>query len=81
MQWKHFGPNKATWEMVDQMQAMYPSLFDGWENVFGICFGIFTYVYGCKYHHELCYKAPINDMGVMFLWFLCCYVSCWFASQ
>ena len=38
-----------------------------------ICFGdvvIFTYVYGCKYRHELSYKAPISSMGVMSL---CCY--------
>ena len=25
--WKHFGPNETTWEMVNQMWAMYPSLF------------------------------------------------------
>ena len=24
--WKHFGPGEATWEMADQMRAMYPSL-------------------------------------------------------
>eukprot|EP00253_Pinus_taeda_P019712 PITA_19712 len=29
VQWKHFGPNEATWEMVDHMWAMYPSLFVG----------------------------------------------------
>jgi len=29
VQWKHFGPDEATWEMVDQMQVMYPSLFVG----------------------------------------------------
>ena len=29
VQQKHFGPDEATWEMVDQMQAMYPSLFFG----------------------------------------------------
>jgi len=29
VQWKHFGPDEPTWEMVDQMQAMYPSLFYG----------------------------------------------------
>eukprot|EP00253_Pinus_taeda_P002882 PITA_02882 len=29
VQWKHFGPDEATCEMVDQMQAMYPSLFGG----------------------------------------------------
>ena len=23
--WKHFGPNEATWEMVDRMQVMYRS--------------------------------------------------------
>lgn len=27
VQWKHFGPEEATWEMADQMQALYPSLF------------------------------------------------------
>ena len=41
----------------------------------GICFGISfydvsicTYVYGCKYRHELCYKAPISSMRLMLLW-------------
>ena len=29
VQWKRFGPNEATWEMADQMRAMYPSLFAG----------------------------------------------------
>jgi len=29
MKWKHFGHDEATWEMADQMQAMYPSLFIG----------------------------------------------------
>ena len=24
MQWKHFGPNEATWAMEDQMWAIYP---------------------------------------------------------
>jgi len=27
VQWKHFGPNEATWETTDQMWVMYPSLF------------------------------------------------------
>eukprot|EP00253_Pinus_taeda_P024434 PITA_24434 len=27
VQWKHFGPKEATWEMVNQMRALYPSLF------------------------------------------------------
>ena len=27
VQCKHFGPNEATWEMENQMRAMYPSLF------------------------------------------------------
>ena len=39
---------------------------------FGICVGdvsICIYVYGCKYQHELCYKAPISGMGVMSLCF------------
>ena len=26
---------------------------------------ICTHVYGCKYHNELCYEAPLCDMGVM----------------
>jgi len=29
VQWKKIWLNEATWEMVDQMQAMYPSLFAG----------------------------------------------------
>ena len=27
MQWNYFGVNESTWEMVDQMWAMYPSFF------------------------------------------------------
>jgi len=41
---------------------------------FGICFGVCfddfclcTYLYGCKYHYELCFKAPISGMGVISL--------------
>ena len=29
VQWKHFGPKEATWDMTNQMQAMHPSLFTG----------------------------------------------------
>lgn len=29
VQWKNFGPDEATWEMVDEMRVMYPSLFFG----------------------------------------------------
>ena len=29
VQWKNFGLYEATWEMVDQMRTMYPSLFSG----------------------------------------------------
>jgi len=29
VQWKHFGPKEATWEMEDQIRALYPSLFAG----------------------------------------------------
>ena len=32
MQWKQFGPDEATWEMVDHMQAMYPYLFVSCEE-------------------------------------------------
>lgn len=39
-----------------------------------VMFGICTYLYGCKYHHELCYKAPTSGMGVMELWCYTCYV-------
>jgi hypothetical protein len=27
VQWKHFGPNEATWEMEDAMRQAYPFLF------------------------------------------------------
>jgi len=27
VKWKHFGLDEATWEMTDQMRAMYASLF------------------------------------------------------
>jgi len=58
----------------------YVSFIIRWlSGCFGICIfymflvhvlvmvGICTYVYGCKYHHELFYKAPITDMGIMSL--------------
>jgi len=41
-------------------------------HMFSYIFGdvsICTYVYGCKYHHEISYKAPISSMGVMLLIF------------
>ena len=34
VQWKNFGPYEAKWEMANQMQAMYPSLFAVEENQF-----------------------------------------------
>jgi len=40
---------------------------------FGISFddvGLCTYVYGCKYHHELCYKDPLCSIML-----LCCHVG------
>jgi hypothetical protein len=27
VQWKHFGPDEATWEMEDAMKQAYPILF------------------------------------------------------
>jgi hypothetical protein len=27
VQWKHFGPDEATWEMEDAMKLAYPILF------------------------------------------------------
>ena len=27
VQWKHFSPKEATWEMEDKMQEPYPSMF------------------------------------------------------
>jgi hypothetical protein len=27
VQWKHFGPDEATWEMEDAMKHAYPILF------------------------------------------------------
>ena len=27
VQWKHFGPDEATWEMEDAMRQAYPILF------------------------------------------------------
>jgi hypothetical protein len=27
VQWKHFGPDEATWEMEDSMKHAYPFLF------------------------------------------------------
>jgi hypothetical protein len=28
VQWKHIGPNEATWEMEDDMKQAYPCLFN-----------------------------------------------------
>jgi len=41
--------------------------------MFGICFADFfifvdVYVYGCKYYHELSYKAPISCMVIILLY-------------
>ena len=56
VQWKHFGPEEAMWEMVDQMWALYPLLFVGWSKavlvwcwyMFGICFAnVLVYVCIC----------------------------------
>jgi len=49
VQWKHFGPDEAIWEMEDQMRDMYPSLFYGLENVFGIFFGVMFLAYILMY--------------------------------
>ena len=27
VQWKHFSPEEATWEMEDKMREAYPSMF------------------------------------------------------
>jgi len=35
---------------------------------------ICTPMYECKYHNDLCYKAPLCDMGVMLL---CCMWLCY----
>jgi len=82
VQWKHIGPDEAIWEMADQMWAMYPCFpFEAKQFWYGVLvyvlvyflvhvlvmFGICTYVYGCKYYHELCYKSPISSMGDMSL--------------
>jgi len=38
--------------------------------MFGICFAdvlifVYVYVYGCKYHHELSFKATISSMVII----------------
>jgi len=70
--------------MANKMRDMYPFLFTG-EQMFWylflvhvlVMFGICTYVYGCKYLNELCYKAPISGMChvIMMLYSLCCHVG------
>ena len=42
MQWKHFGPDEATWEMVDQMQAIILPCLLVEENQFW--YGVLVYV-------------------------------------
>jgi len=51
VEWKHFGPKEATWEMVDQMWGLYPSLFavgakNFWFDVsyFYMCVCILPYI-------------------------------------
>jgi len=57
-----------------RLDAGYVSFFFCWlgKAVLVWCFGICTYVYGCKYRHEIYYKTPIRGMGVMSL---CCHVG------
>jgi hypothetical protein len=31
VQWRHFSPEEATWEMEEAMRKSYPFLFQGWE--------------------------------------------------
>ena len=32
VQWKHYGPDEATWEMEDSMQLAHPFLFNSVEH-------------------------------------------------
>ena len=32
VQWKHYGPNEATWELEDAMRVAHPFLFNFEEN-------------------------------------------------
>ena len=44
--WKYFGPKEAIWEMLDQMQALYPSLFANWgKEVLVWCWFMLAYVF------------------------------------
>ena len=49
VQWKHFGLDEATWEMEDQMWALFPSLFSGWVDVFGL----YLYMHICIVYTEM----------------------------
>ena len=80
MRWKHFGPDEATWEMADQIQATYPSLVEAML----FCLGVLVYVlmmlvyvhmymdvntttsYVIKLHYVVCYYDVVS---------LCCYVG------
>jgi len=63
VKWKQFGPDEATWEMVDNMRVMYPSLFDAWAYVFNLCYLVHVYAYVYYiYCNELCYKAQITSI-------------------
>ena len=61
VQWKHFRPEEATWKMVDQMRAMYPSLFVGkgkefWYDVW--------YIFGICFHDVLVYVHMYMDVNI-----------------
>ena len=32
VQWKHYGPDEATWELEDAMRLAYPFLFNSAEH-------------------------------------------------
>ena len=72
MQWKHFGPDESTCDIVDHMRAIYPSLFTSGADVFWylcliLCW-LYVYMYACcKHHIELCYKAPISNKVFMYV--------------
>lgn len=82
VKWKHFEPDES---MIrdGRSDAGYVSFSIHWLRecilvyVLVWCFGICTYIYGCKYCHELCYKSLISDMNVMQLCLLSC--LCWFS--
>jgi len=80
VQWKHFGPNEATWEMADQMWSMYPSLFVSWGKEtliwwFGDCLWRFdSFFIVVKYFLMMAWYMLHGGLLFSLCWFSICFM-------